>query len=406
MLKAYKYRIKPNKEQIEMFEKHFGSVRFVYNWGLEQKTKAYQETGETILHNKLVTSLPELKKENPWLKDVNSQAMQSSLRNLDNAYTRFFREKKGFPKFKSKNNPKQSFQCPQNCSVDFDRGFLNIPKIRNIKTIFHRRFDGEIKTLTISRVPSGKYYVSVLVEDGKELPSKPKLDRNDAVGIDLGLKDFVIMSDGDRVSNPKYFRKSERKLAKLQKRLSKKQKGSNNRNKQKQKVAKTHEKIANQRKDFLHKTSYEIVHKNQGTICMEDLCVKGMIKNRRLAKSISDVGWGMFETFLKYKAEWYGKNFLDIGRFEPSSKMCSNCGAIKSDLKLSDREWICSKCGVNHDRDINASINIRNMAFTNQNLVRCIGLGQPDSKPVEKADRKKSKSVSAKQEAQGSLALG
>ena len=163
-------------------------------------------------------------------------------------------------------------------------------------------------------------------------------------------------------------------------------------------MAKLHEKIANQRKDFLHKTSYEIVHKNQGTICMEDLCVKGMIKNRRLAKSISDASWGMFETFLEYKAEWYGKNILDIGRFEPSSKMCSSCGAIKSDLKLSDREWKCSKCGVNHDRDINASINIRNMAFTNQNLVRCIGLGQPDLKPVEKADRTKSKSASAKQE--------
>lgn len=406
MLKAYKYRIKPNKEQIEMFEKHFGSVRFVYNWGLEQKTKVYQQTGETILHNKLVTSLPELKEKNPWLKNVNSQAIQSSLRNLDNAYTRFFREKKGFPKFKSKYNPKQSFQCPQNCSVDFDKSILNIPKVRNIKTIFHRKFDGEIKTVTISRVPSGKYFVSILVEDGKEFPFKPKLERNDAVGIDVGLKDFVIMSDGDRVSNPKYLRKSERKLAKLQKRLSKKQKRSNNRNKQKQKVAKTHEKIANQRKDFLHKTSYEIVHKNQGTICMEDLCIKGMIKNRRLAKSISDAGWGMFNTFLKYKSEWYGKNLLDIGRFEPSSKMCSSCGAIKSDLKLSDREWICSKCETKHDRDINASINIRNMAFTNQNLVRCIGLGQPDFKPVEKADKTKSKSASVKQEAQGSLALG
>ena len=290
--------------------------------------------------------------------------------------------------------------------MDFDRGFLSIPKVKNIKTIFHRKFEGEIKTVTISKVASGKYYVSILVENGKELPIKPKLDRNDAVGIDLGLKDFVTMSDGDKVSNPKHLKKSERKLAKLQKRFSKKQKGSKNRQKQKQKVAKLHEKIANQRKDFLHKTSYEIVHKNQGTICMEDLCVKGMIKNRRLAKSISDASWGMFETFLEYKAEWYGKNILDIGRFGPSSKMCSSCGAIKSYLKLSDREWKCSKCGVNHDRDINASINIRNMAFTNQNLVRCIGLGQPDLKPVEKADRKKSKSVSAKQEVQGSLALG
>ena len=199
----------------------------------------------------------------------------------------------------------------------------------------------------------------------------------------MGLKDFVVTSDGDKIDNPKYLRKSEERLARRQKKLSKKKKGSNNRNKQRKKVAKLHEKIANQRKDFLHKVSHQIVHKNHGTICVEDLCVKGMVKNHKLAKSISDVGWGMFYSFLKYKSEWYGKNFLDIGRFEPSSKMCSICGNIKSDLKLSDREWTCKKCETEHDRDINASINIRNMAFTNQNLIRCVGLEQPESTPVE-----------------------
>lgn len=308
----------------------------------------------------------------------------ASLKNLDNAYTRFFREKKGFPKFKSKYNPKQSFQCPQHCTVDFEKGLLNIPKVKNIKTVFHRQFEGDIKTVTISKVPSGKYYVSILVEDGKSLQIKPKLDRNDAIGIDMGLKDFVVTSDGDKIANPKYLRKSEERLARRQRKLSVKKKGSNNRNKQRKKVAKLHKKIANQRKDFLHKVSHQIVHKNHGTICVEDLCVKGMVKNRKLAKSISDAGWGMFYNFLKYKSEWHGKNFLDIGRFEPSSKMCSVCGNIKSDLTLSDREWICSKCETKHDRDINASINIRNMAFTNQNLVRCIGLEQPESTPVEK----------------------
>ena len=384
MLKAYKYRIKPNKEQAEMFEKHFGATRFVYNWGLEQKTKSYQEGKKTLTFLGLGSELVKLKKENIWMKEVNSQSLLASLKNLDNAYTRFFREKKGFPKFKSKYNPKQSFQCPQHCAVDFEKGLLNIPKVKNIKTVFHRQFEGDIKTVTISKVPSGKYYVSILVEDGKSLPIKPKLDRNDAIGIDIGLKDFVVTSDGDKIANPKYLRKSEERLARRQRKLSVKKKGSNNRNKQRKKVAKLHKKIANQRKDFLHKVSHQIVHKNHGTICVEDLCVKGMVKNRKLAKSISDAGWGMFYNFLKYKSEWHGKNFLDIGRFEPSSKMCSVCGNIKSDLTLSDREWICSKCETKHDRDINASINIRNMAFTNQNLVRCIGLEQPESTPVEK----------------------
>ncbi len=406
MLKAYKYKLNPNKEQIEMFEKHFGSVRFVYNWGLEKKTKTYQETGETITSHQLITTLPELKEENPWLREVNSQTIQMALRNLDSAYSRFFREKKGFPKFKSKYNPRQSFQCPQNCSVDFETSTLNLPKIKKIKTVFHRKFDGDIRTVTISRAPNGKYYASILVENKVEIPIKPRLDRNDAVGIDMGLKDFLTTSDGDKIANPRHLNKSEKQLTKLQRRLSKKEKGSKNRNKQKRKVAKLHGKIANQRKDFLHKTSYQIVHKNHGTICIEDLCIKGMVKNHKLAKSISDAGWSMFYGFLRYKSEWYGKNLLDIGRFEPSSKMCSVCGYIKSDLKLSDREWTCPQCGAKHDRDINASINIRNMAFTNQNLIRCIGLGQPDSKPVEKTDRRKSKSVSEKQEAQGSSALG
>lgn len=384
MLKAYKFLIKPAKEQSEMFEKHFGAARFVYNWGLEQKTKSYQEGKKTLTFLGLGPELVKLKKENIWMKEVNSQSLLASLKNLDNAYTRFFREKKGFPKFKSKYNPKQSFQCPQHCTVDFEKGLLNIPKVKNIKTVFHRQFEGDIKTVTISKVPSGKYYVSILVEDGKSLPIKPKLDRNDAIGIDMGLKDFVVTSDGDKIANPKYLRKSEERLARRQRKLSVKKKGSNNRNKQRKKVAKLHKKIANQRKDFLHKVSHKIVHKNHGTICVEDLCVKGMVKNRKLAKSISDAGWGMFYNFLKYKSEWHGKNFLDIGRFEPSSKMCSVCGNIKSDLTLSDREWICSKCETKHDRDINASINIRNMAFTNQNLVRCIGLEQPESTPVEK----------------------
>ena len=385
MLKAIKIRLYPNLEQQTEMNKLLGSCRFVYNYCLEAKINSYKNDGKSLSMSDLNKEVIKLKNtdEYSWLKDAHSKVNQQSLINLDSAYKNFFKTKKGFPKFKSKYNPKQSFQCPQSCSVDFDKGTLNLPKIKNIKTVFHRRFKGIIKTVTISRVPSGKYYVSILVEDGKKLPTKAKLERLNAVGIDMGLKDFVVTSDGDKIENPKYLRKSEKRLAIRQRKLSRKKKGSNNRNKQRKKVAKLHEKIANQRKDFLHKVSHQIVHKNHGTICVEDLCVKGMVKNKKLAKSISDVGWGMFYGFLKYKSEWYGKNFLDIGRFEPSSKMCSSCGNIKSNLKLSDREWTCVKCETKHDRDINASINIKNMAFTNQNIIRCIGLEQPESTQVD-----------------------
>ncbi len=299
-----------------------------------------------------------------------------SLRNLDNAYTRFFREKKGFPKFKSKHNPRQSFQCPQSCSVDFEDNTLSLPKIKQIKVVFHRCFEGTVKTVTISRHSTGKYFVSMLVEDGLSLPEKATPDKDDALGIDVGLKHFLTTSEGDKIDTPRYLRKSENKLARLQKSLSRKKKGSSNRHKAKVKVARLHEKIVNQRKDFLHKVSHKIVHENQGTICMEDLCVQGMVKNRRLAKSISDVGWSIFKSFLIYKADWNGKHVLDIGRFEPSSKMCHACGTINRDLKLSDRDWICSSCDKKHDRDVNAAINIKAMAFSRQNLIRCIGLEQ------------------------------
>ena len=404
MFKSYKYLIKPSKEQITMLEEHFGACRFIYNWGLELKTKEYQTTGKTLTRYDLSNLLPELKKEHIWLKNINSQSIQSSLKNLDTAYTNFFRNKKGFPKFKSKYNPTQSFQCPQNCSVDFENNTIYIPKVKNIKAKLHRKFEGLIKTITISK-HNDKYYASILVDDTKLIPEKLDLEKENSIGLDLGLKHFVITSDGDKYDNPKYLRKSEKKLALLQKRMSKKKLGSSNRNKARKKVAKLHNKIANQRKDYSHKLSYEIVHKSQGAVCMEDLSIKGMVKNHKLAKSINDAGWGMFKEYIIYKCEWYGRHFLDIGRFEPSSKMCSSCGHINSNLKLNDRDWQCF-CGVKHDRDINAAKNILNLSFTEQNLIRCIGLEQPNYKPVEKIDRKISESISMKQEAQGSLAPG
>lgn len=387
MLKAFKYRVYPNQMQIEMLNEHFGATRFVYNWGLEKKTEAYQQESKTLSCFELINDLKQLKEDEPWLKNVNSQSLQTALRNLDNAYTKFFREKKGFPKFKSRHNPKQSFQCPQHCSVDWESGTLSIPKVKGIKTKLHRKFEGEIKTVTVSKNCVGHYYVSILVENNQPLPPKAALRAEDAIGIDVGISRFLTASDGMIVENPKFFRKSEKRLAYEQYRLSKMKKGSASRAKQKKRIAHIHEHVSNQRRDFLHKVTSKLVGESQATtFCIEDLSIKNMQKNHCLAKSIADVSWGTFFDFLKYKCEWNGKNLLDIGRFEPSSKMCSACGAVNKELKLSDREWLCS-CGAKHDRDRNAAENIRRMAFNKQNLIRCIGLEQPESTPLEYVQR-------------------
>ncbi len=368
-----------------MFNEHFGACRFVYNWGLQLKTETYQQASKTLSYYDLNNLLPKLKTEHVWLKNVNSQSIQSALKNLESAYTKFFREKKGFPKFKSRHNPKQSFQCPQHCSVDWESGTLSIPKIKGIKAKLHRKFDGQIKTVTISKNCVGHYYASILVENNESLPPKAALKAKNAVGIDVGLSRFLTASDGMIVENPKFLRKSEKRLAYEQYRLSKMKKGSAGRAKQKKRIARIHERVTNQRRDFLHKVTKKLVGESQATtFCIEDLSIKNMQKNRCLAKSIADVSWGMFFDFLKYKCEWNGKNLLDIGRFEPSSKMCSACGAVNKELKLSDRTWTCS-CGASHDRDRNAAENIRRMAFQKQNLIRCIGLEQPESTPLDTA---------------------
>ena len=383
VLKAFKYRIYPTEEQRNMLEEHFGACRFVFNHGLEKKTEAYQQLGKTLSCYDLINGLKQLKEEHPWLKNVNSQSLQSALKNLDNAYTKFFREKKGFPKFKTKHNTKQSFQCPQHCSVDFGGGTITIPKLKKIKAKLHRSFDGDIKTVTISRSATGKYYASILVDNRELLPPLAALKAEDAIGIDVGLSRFLTTSHGMIVDNPKFLRTSEKRLSYEQYKLSKMNKGSGNRAKQKRKIARLHERVSNQRRDFLHKVTARLVGESQATtFCIEDLSIQNMQKNHCLAKSIADASWGMFFDFLKYKCEWSGKNLLDIGRFEPSSKMCSSCGLTNKELKLSDRVWTCS-CGAKHDRDRNAAENIRRMAFQRQNLLRCIGLEQPESTPLD-----------------------
>lgn len=357
MLKAFKYRLIPTKEQSTLLNKHIGASRFVYNLALETKQTAYAGYKVNLNCFDLIKQLPELKKECEWLKEINSQSLQQPIRNLDNAFTRFFKGQGNFPKFKKKSN-RGSFNIPQNVSLENSK--LIIPKFRGgIDIVLHRPTKGTIRQATISITPTGKYFVSILCETGEKNKSKAKIEENTTVGIDLGIKSFLVTSDGEEIENPKYLRKAQSKLKYVQRKYSK-YKGKRT----KKKLAKLHEKVANRRKDFLHKVSTKLIRENQ-TIALETLSVSNMVKNHKLAQSISDCGWSMFVDMLEYKAEWYGKNILRIGRFEPSSKLCSCCGGINKELQLKDREWTCSNCNTLLDRDVNASINIKNFALKN-----------------------------------------
>lgn len=354
MLKAYKFRLYPNKEQEIYFSKCFGSVRFIYNKMLNDKIEYYKK------NNKMLNNTPaQYKKEFPWLKEVDSLALSNAQMNLDKAYKNFFRDKSvGFPKFKFKKNNYYSYTTNnQKNTIDIvDGKYIKLPKLKTLVRIKqHRQIpkDGKIKSATISKNPSGKYYISILVEQEiKELPKNEFV-----VGIDLGLTDFAITSDGVKYSNPRWLRKSLNKLAKEQKKLSRKKNSSKNRNKQRIKVAKLHEHISNQRKDFLHKLSSELINENQ-VICLEDLQVKEIQQNKYLSQSVSDVGWYEFRRQLEYKAKWYGREISFIDKWYPSSQICSNCGNNTGKKSLDIREFDCPYCGKHHDRDINASINI------------------------------------------------
>ena len=345
----------PNREQSELLARHFGCARFVYNHFLNQRKEQYRLTGNSDNFYAQERSLTELKKQKAtaWLKEVNSQSLQFALRSLETAYTNFFKKMAKFPNFKSKHS-KNSFTVPQHVSIVGGRLFL--PKFKEgIKCHVHREITGKVGKATISKTPSGKYFVSVFTEEEYVTPVKKS---GKSVGVDMGLKDLLITSEGETFKNNRYTKRYERKLAKAQRYLSRKKKGSRGFENQKLKVARLHEKIANSRADYLHKCSISLVRRYD-TICIEDLNVKGMEKNHRLAKSITDASWGIFVSMLTYKAEWNGKKVVKIDRYFPSSQTCNVCGYVNKHTKdLSVREWECPVCHTHHDRDVNAAINI------------------------------------------------
>ena len=352
---TYKFRLKPTKEQEVLLNKHFGSVRHVYNYFLNQRKEEYLNNKKSITYNKQSSYLTQLKKnkETKWLKEINSQSLQYSLKCLDQAYQNFFNKRTQFPRFKSRKS-RNSFTCPQFVSTKGNK--LIIGKFRDgIKMIMEREIVGKIKKSTLSKTPTGKYFVSILTE--KEY--KPSIKTNKSVGIDLGIKDFLVLSNGTKIKNHRFLKHYERLLSKNQKHLSRKIKGSSRYEKQRIKSAKIHEKITNSRMDLIHKTTLNLVNQFD-IIYLEDLNVKGMMKNHKLSKAIGDVSWGKFIETLTYKAEWNEKEIIHIDRFFPSSKTCNKCGYINNSLTLKDRTWTCPDCDEVLDRDFNAAINILN----------------------------------------------
>lgn len=357
MLTATKIRIYPNIKQAEKLAKAFGCARWYWNNSLAETQKVYMETGKGLGQFQLNARLPQLKSEITWLSETHSQVLQSVSLHLSRAFVNFFERRAKYPQFKHKHR-KQSIQYPQGVKIVDDRKVF-LPKIGHIKAVVHRKLVGVIKKVTVSRDPSGKYFASILAEDGTAAPTVV-LDGK-VLGIDVGLTDLAVTSDGSKFDNPKHLRQAQKNLARKQQHLSRKVKGSNTRNKARLLVAKAHERVSNARKDYLHKLSTRLVNENQ-VIAVEDLHVKGMMKNHNLARAIGDASWGAFTNMLKYKTARAGKGYIEVNRFFASSKTCSCCLHAQAKMPLEIRMWTCDQCGVRHDRDINAAINIRNEA--------------------------------------------
>ena len=367
--RAYKYRFYPTDEQRIHLAQTFGCVRFIYNWGLSTRKTAYFQHEQSLSYPDLAAMLPDLKQQYPWLGDISSVPIQQSLRHLDRAFVNFFEGRAAYPTFKKKQH-EQSATYASN-AFTWDGKALTLAKMNApLEIVWHRPLPKGCKpsSVTITKDSTHRYFVSILVkEEIKPLPVSPKM-----VGLDLGIKSMVVLSTGESVGNPRYFAKDEKKLANAQRRHAKK-KGSKNRNKARLKVAKIHVRISDRRRDYQYKLSTRIVNENQ-VICVESLAVKNMIQNPKLAKAISDAGWGEFVRQLDYKSKWYGRTLVKIDRFYPSSKTCSACKHVLDLLPLDIREWICPACGVVHDRDTNAALNILAEGLS---VAACGGNGRP-----------------------------
>lgn len=358
MLKSVKVRLYPNTQQRTHLAQSFGCARWYWNYSLALTQKTYQQTGKGLSRGAIQGLLPQLKKEHEWLKSPYSQCLQVVALNLSNAFINFFEGRGRFPRFKAKGN-KQSISYPQNVKI-LD-GYIKFPKLKLVEAKISRSIEGIVKTVTISQVPSGKYYASILVEDGTDIPKHSSEGK--CIGLDVGISDICVTSDGSKYNNPRWFKKHQKNLKRKQQKQARKQLGSNNRYKARKLAAKVYEKVSNCRLDFLHKLSRRIVDENQ-VIAVENLNVKSMVRNPKLALAISNVGWGMLNTMLKYKAEWAGKVYMQVDRFFPSSKLHNKCLYRIDKLPLDVRFWDCPNCGEKHiDRDINAAENIRDEAL-------------------------------------------
>lgn len=354
--KVYRFRLKPTADQVAALNRLAGARRWVWNWALARKREHYQATGKTLTFKALCLELTAIKSQpaTAWLKDADSQALQQALRDLERAFVNFFERRARFPRFKSKKRDKARFRIPQR--VTLADGVLTVPKVGKIKVRQTQEVAEKTKGAAFRREANGKWYVCLTVEF--EIPDVPLPPANPerVVGIDLGLKDFAVLSNGQRTAAPKFYRKAQRQLARAQRHVSRCVKGSRRHSKAKDRVSRIHQKIANRRKDFIHQLTADLIAEHEG-LCIEDLSLKGLARTK-LAKSFHDAALGEFRRQIEYKALWNRRHLAVIGRFFPSSRLCLACGAINDTLTLADRHWVCA-CGTVHDRDLNAAVNIR-----------------------------------------------